>query len=84
MARLVQCLVEEAEAAPETLTAALQLVAFFARGCNSADDWVALSRGPYGEELSHQAWLLYAPMNWPEETWLLASWARFSRISTAK
>jgi len=71
VARLVQCLVEEAEAAPETLTAALQLTVFFAHGCYSADDWGALSRGPYGDELVHQAWLLYAPMRWPRETWLL-------------
>lgn len=77
VAQLMQCLVEEAEAAPETLTAALQLVAFFARGCHSAENWVALSRGPYSEELLHQAWLLYAPLNWPEETWLLNSWSKF-------
>jgi hypothetical protein len=70
VARLVQCLAEEAEAAPETLTAALQLSAFFARQCSSPFDWVALSRGPYGEELLHQAWLLYAPMRWPKETCL--------------
>jgi hypothetical protein len=31
---LVQCLIEEAEAAPEILAAALQLVAFFA-----VEDW---------------------------------------------
>jgi len=59
LSRLVQCLIEEAEAAPETLTAALQLTAFFADGCNSGEDWSALSRGPYGSELLHQAWLLY-------------------------
>lgn len=74
-ARLAQCLVEEAEAAPETLTAALQLVAVFARGCNSEEDWRALSRGPYGTELLHQAWLLYAPMKWPRETWLRNTYA---------
>jgi hypothetical protein len=70
IARLAQCLVEEAEAAPETLTATLQLVALFARGCQAEHDWRALSRGPYGEELWHQAWLLYAPMQWPSEAWL--------------
>jgi len=71
IARLVQCLVEETEAAPETLTAALQMTAFFARGCTSAEDWTALIRGPYGEELWHQAWLLYEPMRWPSETFLI-------------
>ena len=39
VARLVQCLVEEAEAAPETLTPALQLAAFFAKACHSDADW---------------------------------------------
>jgi hypothetical protein len=66
-AHLVQCLAEETEAAPATLTSALRLIAFFAAGCRSADEWQALSRGPYVEELLHQVWLLYAPMNWPAE-----------------
>ncbi len=70
MARLMQCLVEEAEASPETLTGALQLIAIFAKGCNSKDNWAALSQGPYGEELLQQAWALYAPMKWRYETWL--------------
>jgi hypothetical protein len=70
IARLTQCLLEEVEAAPETLASALQLVAFFAQGCRSKEDWRALSAGPYGKELLHQAWLLYEPMQWPEETWL--------------
>ncbi|HYF36044.1 MAG TPA: histidine kinase, partial [Prosthecobacter sp.] len=59
VSRLVQCLVEEAEAAPETLTQALEIVAYYANGCHSQDDWAALSRGPYGAELWHQAWLLF-------------------------
>jgi hypothetical protein len=71
VARLAQCLIEEAEATPETLVAALSLIAFFARGCGSNDDWAALSRGPYGDELRHQAWRLYAPMSWPPDTLLL-------------
>jgi len=70
VARLVQCLAEEAEASPETLTAALQLIALFAKGCTSQDNWQALGLGPYGEELLHQAWLLYAPMQWVSESWL--------------
>jgi hypothetical protein len=62
-ARLVQCLAEEAEAAPETLIAALQLAAFF--GNTERNGLAAISRGPYGREMLHQAWLLYAPMQWP-------------------
>jgi hypothetical protein len=69
VARLVQCLAEEAEASPETLTNALQIIALFARGCRSQDNWQELSRGPYGAELLHQALLLYSPMNWPIESW---------------
>lgn len=76
-ARLVQCLVEEAEATPETLSAALQLTAFFARGCRSADDWGAVCRGLYGDELRHQACLLYRGLDWPLETWLSNSLAQF-------
>ena len=68
--RLLQCLSEEAEAAPETLTAALQLLAFFAKGCHVEEDWRALARGPYGNELLHQAWLLFSPMQWPRGTFL--------------
>jgi len=75
VSRLVQCLVEEAEAAPETLTSALQLTAFFASGCSSEEDWSALVRGPYGAELLHQTWLLYAPMRWPDTTNLLSTYA---------
>jgi hypothetical protein len=70
IARLVQCLAEEAEPSSETLTAALQLVALFAKGCQSPDDWHALSCGPYGEELLHHTWLLYAPMRWPIGLWV--------------
>ncbi|MCE5262464.1 MAG: hypothetical protein LLG97_02900 [Deltaproteobacteria bacterium] len=79
VARLVQCLVEEAEAAPETLTAALQLIAFFAQGCSSGEDWVALTRGPYGAELLHQAWLLYSAMLWPRATDLLTTCSFLAR-----
>jgi hypothetical protein len=73
VARLVQCLAEEAEASPETLTTAMKVIALFARGCRSQNDWQALSRGPYGKELLHQAWLLYAPMRWPPGCWLDAT-----------
>lgn len=78
VSRLVQCLVEEAEAAPETLTEALRLTVFFGSGCSSEEDWVALARGPYGNELLHQAWLLYSPMRWPEEIDLLSAYAHLT------
>jgi hypothetical protein len=71
VARLVQCLVEEAEVSPATLAAALQGIALFARGCRSlAVDWRALCQGPYGEDLLACAWNLYRPMNWPTESWV--------------
>lgn len=60
---LVQSLVEEAEASPDTLTGALKLIARFARGCQSTDDWQTLVLGPYGEELQHHSWLLYNSYN---------------------
>jgi hypothetical protein len=81
VSRLVQCLTEEAEAAPDTLTAALQIIAFFAKGCQSSDDWKTLSRGPYGEDLLHQAWLLYSPIGssgnwWTRNTLALLAYLR--------
>lgn len=71
--RLVQCFVEEAEASPETLALALQLIAFFARGCKSSDDWVTLCRGPYGKEFYSQAWSLYISGQWSENYWPINS-----------
>ena len=73
--RLVQCFIEEAEASPETISAALQLIAFFAHGCKSADDWEALCQGPYGEELYTQAWELLLSKPLPKESWLMNSCA---------
>jgi len=78
ISRLVQCLAEEAEAAPETLAAAIQLIALHAMGCRSEDDWPALCRGPYGHELLHQAWLIYKSKSWRSEEWLLNTCARFA------
>ena len=60
VSRLVQCLVEEAEATPETTTQSLQLISFFARGCNTQEDWRALSKGPYGAELLHHSWEMFS------------------------
>lgn len=73
--RLLQCFIEEAEASPQTISAALQLIAFFGHGCNSADDWETLCRGPYGEELYNQAWELLISKQWPAESWLMNSCA---------
>lgn len=78
VARLVQSLIEEAEAGPETLTEALSIIAYFARGCKSGLDWVALCRGPYADELLHQAWLLYRNFNTPKEAWVKNSYASFA------
>jgi len=77
VARLLQCLVEEAEATPNTLTAALQLLALFSSGCQTSGDWQALCRGPYGDELLHQMWLLYEPMQWPIGTKIYWSYGNF-------
>jgi hypothetical protein len=69
IARLTGCLQDRVDAQPETLINALQLVAFFAQGCRSKEDWRALSAGPYGEELVRQAWLLYESTPSSDETW---------------
>lgn len=76
--RLVQCLVEEAEASPETLASALELIAFFAHGCRSADDWEILCRGPYGQELYFQAYALLTSRRWPDGAWIMNSCAGFA------
>lgn len=76
--RLSQCLIEEAEASPTTLTSALQIVAFFAKGCQSNIDWRALCQGPYGQELFNQALLLFNKMQWPGDTWLMHTCACFA------
>jgi len=79
VARLIQCLVEEAEAAPETLTAALQLIAFFSKGA-SEEYLRALSGGPYGAEMLHQTWLLYAPMQWPQDIQITHTFASLAAM----
>lgn len=78
IARLAQSLIEEAQAEPKTLAAALRLIAYFARGCQAELDWRVLCRGPYSQELIHQAWELYQPMDLPEETWIRNSYASFA------
>jgi hypothetical protein len=68
VSRLLQCLVEEAEATQETIIAALQFLAETARGCHAdRPNWIRLCQGIYGEELLHQAWLLYASMDWSDD-----------------
>jgi hypothetical protein len=78
ISRLVQSLAEEAEAESDTITKALSVIVYFARGCRSGDDWRALSSGPYGEELLHQAWSQYKNMDWPDQTWVRNSYACFA------
>jgi hypothetical protein len=75
--RLLQCLAEEAQASPETLTAALQVLALFAGGAAKHGLWETLCRGPYGLELLHQTWFLYQPMKWPSRAYLRNSLADF-------
>lgn len=71
ISRIVQCLVEEAEASPKTLASALHLIAFFAKGCRSNENWDALCQGPYGRELYSHAWALFEKMDWHEDAWLM-------------
>ncbi len=78
VSRLLQCFVEEAEASPDTLTAALKLIALFARGCDGRGDWSAICRGPYGEELIHQTWLIYSMLQWPDSTRLINTFPRLA------
>lgn len=88
VSRLVQCLVEEAEATPETTTQAFQLISFFARGCHTQDDWRALSKGPYGAELLHHSWSLFSSPESKEmnslRTCTYIAAARFGRKLTDK
>lgn len=81
VARLAQCLAEEAQASPGTLAEGLNLVAFFARG-GHIENWAVLCRGPYGSELLHQAFELYLLQIAPNESWIrntLASASAFRR-----
>lgn len=78
--RLMQCLVEEAQATPETLTAALQLIAFFSAGCRTGDDWSALAKGPYAKELLNHTWLLYRSATSPPSMLVRNSLATISYL----
>lgn len=70
VSRLIQCLAEEAEASPDTLSGALRLVVLFGRGCQSADNWSALAKGPYAEELIARGLEIYSTRDWKDETWV--------------
>lgn len=71
LARLMQCVMEEAEALPNTLAAALELIVFFGRGCRDQGDWEALCQGPYANVIFSYAWNLFKPMNWHPDLWML-------------
>lgn len=70
ISRLTQCLVEEAEFSQDALDGALRLVATFAHGCMSSENWGALRRGPFGDTLFDVAWTLYDSQTLPRQTWL--------------
>jgi hypothetical protein len=80
--RLVQCFVEEVEASTDTLTSALSMIALFARGCVSSDNWQTICRGPYGEELYLQAWIrfknLFTALPAKYESWIMNTCASFA------
>jgi hypothetical protein len=78
--RLVQCLIEEAEASPETLARALKLIALFAKPWEGDPDLANLCHGPYGEELLHQSMLLYLGRQWGWATWLPMVCARVAYL----
>lgn len=53
--RLTQSMAEEAVFPPNVLSRSVRLIAYFANGCSTNDNWQALSRGPYGPELRKAA-----------------------------
>nr|WP_176947330.1 SIR2 family protein [Pseudomonas benzenivorans] len=70
VSRLIQCLIEEAQIGPESITPALRTTAFFAKGGSSSIDWKALCRGPYAKALYNQAWELFIDEDTPRDTWI--------------
>ncbi len=83
--RLAQCFVEEAEFSQANLMGALRLVGTFAHGCASPENWGAMLRGPYGQELFRETWRLYSSGGLPKQAWLRNTTARMAayRKSTA-
>ena len=57
--RLARAMIEEAAFPPETLSKAVHLLAFFAAGCQTNENWQALSRGPYGPDIRAAALDIY-------------------------
>ncbi|MBB3560147.1 hypothetical protein FHX06_001458 [Rhizobium sp. BK512] len=66
---LLQCLAEEAEASPQTLTDALYILAVFAKGCRSNANWDSLLKGIYSDEFINVIFEIN-PAEWPTEIWL--------------
>jgi hypothetical protein len=62
--------VEEAEASPQTLSEAQELIVMFAKGANSSDDWDSLSVGPFGDDLIQTGWRVYATEDHARDLWL--------------
>jgi hypothetical protein len=63
-------LIEEAEFSAPSLLKTLDIVSTFAHGCQSNENWHALSRGPFGDELINVAWSLYDARSLPREAWI--------------
>lgn len=69
VARLLQCMIEEAEIDQPLVPIALQSAAYFSRGCSTNFDWPALCRGPYGEKLFNYAWDVFNEGKYPAGIW---------------
>ncbi len=78
VARLLRCLVEGAEAEPQTINSALRTIAFFASGALLVHDFTALCRGPYGDDILRQAVEMASTMRWPEVTKMHFTCARIA------
>ncbi|PHK08502.1 NACHT domain-containing protein, partial [Nostoc linckia] len=72
--RLIQCFEEEVEPVPETVTAGLNALAYFADQVKIDHDWSVLAQGPFGKDLLHQFWQQYREMNWPREANFFSSY----------
>jgi SIR2-like domain len=81
--RLLQCLIDEAQASPQTLVAALRSILLAANasssgvigglGISSVRRLSALARGPYGEELWRQSWALFSLLDSRSQSVMLCS-----------
>lgn len=70
VARITQCLIEEAEFPPEILDDCLRIVATFAHGCRSGENWRGLARGPFGQSLFEKSWELYFAQRLPRTSYI--------------